>query len=392
MRRCSRISCSSTVAHNPSKGKIWAYSSCCHSILLKVVNSGQPLKLHSAGLAVAVFGDDTFRQVGVGGVLVVVALPVEEHNDVGVLLDGARLTQVGEHGPLVAAALIGTGELAEAENGDVQLLGHDLQGPGDVGDHLLAVFSIILPPAGRLHQLEVVDDDQSQVVYPAALGVDVGHGDRGVVVNEDHGAVEGVGGHRHLLPVLLGKLAGDQLLIVYKALAGNKAESQLLPAHFQGEKGHIFPRPLARLQQDVQGHGGLTHTGTGGQKDEVGFVEARDGPVQVGETGGQAGNGALTLGQLGETVVYIQQHGGDGGKPPGGPALTDGVDPLLGGLQDILPGVGALLNEGGEFACRLRHPAQQGLVLDDADVFLYIGGGGVVSMSWSRYPRELFSS
>ena len=52
-----------------------------------------------------------------------------------------------------------------------------------------------------------------------------------------------------------------------------------------------------------------------------------------------------------------------GGEPLGGPALADGVDPLLRRLQHVLAGLGALLNENGELSRRLRHPAQQGLVL-----------------------------
>ena len=100
--------------------------------------------------------------------------------------------------------------------------------------------------------------DRPQVVHPAALGADVGHGHRGVVIDEDAGAVQRVRRHRHLLPVLLRQLSGDQFFVVHKALAGDQAQGQLLPAHLQREEGHIFSRLLSRLQQDIQGHGGLT--------------------------------------------------------------------------------------------------------------------------------------
>ena len=91
--------------------------------------------------------------------------------------------------------------------------------------------------------------------------------------------VQRVGGHGDLVPVVIGELAGDQLFVVHKALAGNKAQGQLLPAHLQGEEGHLLARFFARVQQDVQGHGRLAHAGTGGQEDEVGLIQARDGPV-----------------------------------------------------------------------------------------------------------------
>ena len=144
---------------------------------------GQPLELHGAGLAVAVLGDDALGQVVVLVAVVVVVVPVEEHDDVGVLLDGARLTQVGEHGPLVGAALRAAGELGQAHHRHVQLLGHDLQGAGDVGDDLLAVVAAAGGPAGGGHELEVVYDHQPQIIHPAALGVHIGHGEGGVVVD-----------------------------------------------------------------------------------------------------------------------------------------------------------------------------------------------------------------
>src|SRR5712672_6673 len=55
---------------------------------------------------------------------------VDEHDDVGVLLDGAGFAEVGE---LRAAlvALWGAGELAEDEDGNLQLFGEAFEGAGD---------------------------------------------------------------------------------------------------------------------------------------------------------------------------------------------------------------------------------------------------------------------
>ena len=55
---------------------------------------GQPLQLHLTGLAVAVFGNDALRQIVIFAVLVVIILPIEEHDDIRVLLDGAGFPQV----------------------------------------------------------------------------------------------------------------------------------------------------------------------------------------------------------------------------------------------------------------------------------------------------------
>ena len=55
---------------------------------------GQPLKLHRTGLAMTVFCNDTFCNVMIFRRVVVIVVPVEEQDDIRVLLDGARFPQV----------------------------------------------------------------------------------------------------------------------------------------------------------------------------------------------------------------------------------------------------------------------------------------------------------
>ena len=54
----------------------------------------------------------------------------------------------------------------------------------------------------------------------------------------------------------------------------------------------------------------------------------------------------------------------------GGAALTDGVNALLGGLQDFLGGAVALLNQSGDIACGLGNFSQKGFVFDDGGVLI----------------------
>src|SRR3954463_440998 len=103
------------------------------------------------------FGDALLRVVGV--VAVVVLLAVEEHDEVGVLLDRARLAQVGEHRPLVVALFGRAVELGERDDRKVEVLRDLLQAAGDRGHFLQAA---LLAAAGG-HQLEVVDDHESEV-------------------------------------------------------------------------------------------------------------------------------------------------------------------------------------------------------------------------------------
>ena len=127
------------------------------------------------------------------------------------------------------------------------------------------------------------------------------------------------------------------------------------------------------MQQDVQGEGGLAHAGAGGQQDQVGFVQTGDGRVHVGQAGGQAGDRLFAGGQLVEALVHVEDDAGDVLQALGGAALPDGVDALLGGLQHLAGGAGALLDHGGQVSRGLGDAPQQGLVLDDGGILLYVG-------------------
>ena len=54
---------------------------------------------------IAVLGEDDLREPLVVGLLVVVLVAVEEHDEVGVLLDRSRFTQIRERRPFVGSAL-----------------------------------------------------------------------------------------------------------------------------------------------------------------------------------------------------------------------------------------------------------------------------------------------
>ena len=90
--------------------------------------------------AVALFADDDFRDALVRGVLIIDFIPVNKHDDVGVLFDGAGLAQVGHDRPLVGALFKAAVELGQGDNGHVQFLGHGLQGAGYLGNFRGAVL------------------------------------------------------------------------------------------------------------------------------------------------------------------------------------------------------------------------------------------------------------
>ena len=85
-----------------------------------------------ADRAVAVLGEDDVRLAQALGLLVVVLLAIDEHHDVGVLLELAALAQVGEHRHRRVARLDGARELGDRDDGDVELAGEDLQATADL--------------------------------------------------------------------------------------------------------------------------------------------------------------------------------------------------------------------------------------------------------------------
>src|SRR5215218_8323060 len=117
-----------------------------------------PVKTDSddAGGAVALLGDDHFRLAGRRGVfgvpllvfcqllglvgrrhvgldrLEVIILAIDEEHDVGVLLDRAGFTKIGELRPFVLALLDRTAELRKADYRHVEFLGELLQAAADL--------------------------------------------------------------------------------------------------------------------------------------------------------------------------------------------------------------------------------------------------------------------
>src|SRR5215510_3659977 len=85
-------------------------------------------ELLEAGRPVAVLREDDLRDAGRLGLLrVVVLVAVDEADEVGVLLDRARLAQVGEDRALVVALLDRTRELRQRDDRHVEVAREDLE-------------------------------------------------------------------------------------------------------------------------------------------------------------------------------------------------------------------------------------------------------------------------
>ena len=322
-----------------------------------------------------VFRYDTLGNIPLFGILVIVIVAVQEHYDVGILLDGAGFTEVRQHGPFIVPLLVSTGQLAQADHRHIQFLGHDLQHTGHFADHLLTVLTASSTGCGG-HQLQIVDDYQAQAVDPAAFGVHIRHAQHGVIVNTDIHSIQYAGSGGDLLPVRLPQRAGNKPGVLHTGFGAEKPGRQLLPGHFQRKHGYGLFLRLRHIQRHVQRKGGFAHTGTGRQQDQVRFIQAADLPVHSGQAGGQARKSAFALAHLVEPVQHIRQHHPQRHHILRTLAAADGVDLLLGSFQNGSGFSDALLHQHRDLPRRLSNAPQQRLIPNDGHILHHVGAGG----------------
>src|SRR5215216_7303151 len=112
-----------------------------------------PGELDLAGRTVAVLADDDLGDALVVGVGVVVLVAVEEHDHVGILLEGSRIAKVREQRALVVALLDGATELRYRQHWHVEVAGEDFEAAADLGYLLLAVLGAAALPD---HELQII--------------------------------------------------------------------------------------------------------------------------------------------------------------------------------------------------------------------------------------------
>src|ERR1022692_870038 len=82
------------------------------------------------GRSVAILGNNDFSHI-VGGV-VIDDSTINKHYHIGILLNGAALTQVRQHRSLIITSLQSSVQLGKRNNGDVQLTSKNLESTTDL--------------------------------------------------------------------------------------------------------------------------------------------------------------------------------------------------------------------------------------------------------------------
>ena len=325
----------------------------------------------------AVFEDDCLGEVRILALLVIIPVAVEREHDVRVLLDGAGLTEVGQHRALILARLVGTRQLRQADDRNIELLGHDLEHAAHVGDGLrAALIRPAVAAAGRLHELQIVDDDKAKIRDAAALGVHVRNGQRRVVVDADIRRADGRGRGADAPPLVRRELAGQKLLAVDQTLAREQARRELLARHFEREHRNRLAGRLADVQGNVERKARLAHAGTGRDEDELARVQTENRLIQIRQAGGKAGDAPAAARRLGEVCIHALDDHADWLQAADIASLPERIDLALGRLEHGVRSAGTLKDHGVDLIGRRVQIAQQRLIAHDGRVLEHVRSRG----------------
>ena len=223
-----------------------------------------------------------------------------------------------------------TGELGAHHDRDIELLGHDLEAPGDFRDLLHPVVD----PSRGFHQLQIVDHNEIHTAQAAQPRLHLRDGDAGRVIQKNRRFAQDAGGKRNPSPLVRRQVAHPQLFTGDARLGREQAVDHLLPGHLQVEDRNrtmLLDRDVAR---DIQSEACLSHAGAGSHNDEVGFVEPGRDLVEGADPRRDPDKLiALIGGELIEHFIVAREHLLDRDQAAGLLALPDIVNPLLRRVQ-----------------------------------------------------------
>ena len=170
-----------------------------------------------------------------------------------------------------------------------------------------------------MHQLQIVDNDQTKfVAQSAAFCLDLRNRDGRIVIHIDIQSCQHAGRTRDLYPVVTVQIAGFQLLRLNECLTRQETTGQLFLAHLKLEHAHagalfvaalfILNTCLSRIERHIERKRGLAHAGSCRNENQVGFIETGQRRVQCMEAGGHAGNFTVRPGALVQFGIQIRNN------------------------------------------------------------------------------------
>src|SRR5690606_1094684 len=260
----------------------------------------------------------------------------------------------------------------------VQLLGECLEASADRADFLLAVL-LRLP--ARLHELDVVDDDEPELglvrLESTRLRPHLEHADAARVVDPDRRRVQVTCGLGEPYVVVVGEPAAQQPAEVDERLAAQHALDELLLRHLEREDSDGRLLRDRRMQAHIHAERRLAHRGTRRDDHQVTLLKAARHRIEVREAGADARYAALRGLQLLDLLERGIQDLLDPDEALALVRLRNLEDALLGDVEDLLDAaLAGLVRITDDRAARLDQAAQQRALTDDLRVILDVCGGG----------------
>ena len=249
-------------------------------------------------------------------VLQIIFFAVDEHHDVGVLLDRTGLAKVGQLRMLVIAAFDLARQLRQGDDWNIEFFRQSLQAGGDLGDFLYPV--VIAAFARALQQLDVVDHDQIEALLPfqpAGAGGELRNRQAAGFIDIEREMLKFDRVVTNLVELALGDSTTANHARRDAGLFGENTGGELFGRHFAGEEAddaaidgfhgavglHLGLIRLRHIVGDVGGERGLAHAGTAGDDDQVGTLQ----PAHLGVEVAQARCRAR---QLAVALVGVRRH------------------------------------------------------------------------------------
>src|SRR6516162_4990219 len=169
----------------------------------------------------------------------VVFLAEYKQDDVGILFDRSRFTQIRELRALVFSVLHLSRQLRKRDNRDVEFLCQRLEAGRDFGDLLHAAFQ--RAPRRALQQLNVVDNEEVEPFLPLETPRPrgkLGHGQSAGLVDEEGEMLQLDRDIFDFFKVALGDAAAPDGTGRNTTLLGDDAGGELLGRHFQRKEAN----------------------------------------------------------------------------------------------------------------------------------------------------------
>jgi hypothetical protein len=330
-------------------------------------------ELDFVGRAVALFGDEDVGHVALfgRGVEIEEIGAIDEHDDVCVLLDGARFAQVGKL-RATFVALGRAGELAEDENGNLQFLGEAFEAARNAGNFFLT--GIETTASGD--ELQIIDNEKREALVTLEAARFCANfedaGGAGIVDPKRRGGdcAESVG---HAAPIFAAEMTGAEFVCVDLSNGSDETLQQRFLGHFEAEDGDGKAGANGDIFGQIERESGFSLRWARGENDQFGRLQAGEELVEFAVAGGDAGDAFAFAENFLEAFEIVTDDIFDRDETGFDAIFGEGKDLGFGAVEDGIGPVFAIESVLLNFVRGVNEITEHRLFLDDAGVMLDVG-------------------